>query len=220
MHPEFLSQPTDEILETIWCRREAGEDSLSGLLAAAEDPNAAELLRRMQEAGVVRVDGDRLALAEAGEERARTIVRCHRLAERLLFDVLSLSAEESEQTACLMEHVLRPTVTDAVCAFLGHPPTSPLGLEIPSGPCCTARGKEVRPVVVPLSDLDLGKSARIVFMTPTFHKRVDRLGSYGVVPGSVIRLRQKRPSFVIELEGTNLALDGDVAREIYVRRES
>ena len=43
---------------------------------------------------------------------------------------------------------------------------------------------------------------------------------YGVVPGSVIRLRQKRPSFVIEIEGTSLALDGEVAREIFVRRES
>jgi DtxR family Mn-dependent transcriptional regulator len=220
VHPEFLTQPTDEILETFWGRREAGDESLSGLTAAAGDGNVAALLRQMSDDGMVRLDGDRVELLAPGEERARTIVRCHRLAERLLFDVLSLSAEESEQTACLMEHVLSPAVADAVCAFLGHPPTNPQGLPIPNGTCCTSRGKELRPVVVPLNDLDLGIPARIVFMTPSFHKRVDKLGSYGVIPGSVIRLRQKRPSFVIELEGTSLALDGDVAREIFVRRES
>jgi len=74
--------------------------------------------------------------------------------------------------------------------------------------------------VVSLSDLELGKTARIVFMAQRADRRVDRLGSYGVVPGSIIRLRQKQPSYVIELEGTSLALDGDVAREIYVRREA
>jgi DtxR family Mn-dependent transcriptional regulator len=214
-----LTQPTDEVLETIWCRRESGDESLSGLLAANGDGNTSALVRQLTDDGLVRLDGDRLALTASGETRARTIVRCHRLAERLLFDVLSLSAEESEQTACLMEHVLSPAVADAVCAFLSHPPASPHGLEIPSGACCTS-GQAVRPVVVPLGDLDIGRAARIVFLTPSFHKRVDRLGSYGVVPGSVIRLRQKRPSFVIDIEGTSLALDGDVAREIFVRREA
>jgi DtxR family Mn-dependent transcriptional regulator len=219
VHPEFLTQPTDEILENIWCRRESGEATLTGLVDANGDGNTSALVRQLADDGMVQVDGDRLALTATGEARARTIVRCHRLAERLLHDVLSLSPEESEETACLMEHVLSPSVADAVCAFLGHPPTSPHGLEIPSGACCRS-GESVRPVVVPLDDLEIGKPARIVFMTPGFHKRVDRLGSYGVVPGSVIRLRQKRPSFVIELEGTSLALDGDVAREIFVRREA
>jgi DtxR family Mn-dependent transcriptional regulator len=142
------------------------------------------------------------------------------LAERLLHDVLSLPPQESEDTACLMEHVLSPTVADAVCAFLGHPPTSPGGLPIPSGRCCEVRQRDVQPLVVPLPDLEIGHPARIVFMAQAAHKRVDRLGSYGVVPGSIVRLRQKRPSFVVELESTSLALDPDVAREIYVRREA
>ena len=104
--------------------------------------------------------------------------------------------------------------------FSGHPPTSPAGEPIPPGACCSARDAEVRPVVVSLRDLEIGKPARIVFMAQEFHKRVDRLGSYGVVPGSVVRLRQKRPSYVLEVDGTSLALDPDVAREIYVRREN
>lgn len=220
MHQEFLSQPTDEILESLWCLREENRSTLTALLERMPDAETANLVRRMAEEGLVRVAGDGLELAGEGEERARKMVRCHRLAERLLNDVLMISDHESEQTACLMEHVLSPAVADAVCAFLGHPPTSPSGEPIPPGACCNARDAEVRPVVMSLRDLEIGKPARIVFMAQEFHKRVDRLGSYGVVPGSVVRLRQKRPSYVLDVDGTSLALDPDVAREIYVRREN
>jgi DtxR family Mn-dependent transcriptional regulator len=219
VHPEFLTQPADEVLESIWCLREEGRATLPALLTRNPDPDTEAVVRRLADSGLVRLSGDRLDLGGDGESRARVIVRCHRLAERLLHDVLSVTPEQSEQTACLMEHVLSPAVADAVCAFLGHPPTSPSGAAIPSGDCCTAREREVRPVVVSLRDLELGSPARIVFMAQEFHRRVDRLGSYGVVPGSVVRLRQRRPSYVLEIEGTSLALDPDVAQEIYVRRE-
>jgi len=220
LHQEFLSQPTDEILESLWCLREAGHLTLPALLERMPDPETPNLVRRLTESGLLRVTGDQIAFAGDGEERARKMVRCHRLAERLLNDVLLISDHESEQTACLMEHVLSPAVADAVCAFLGHPPTSPAGEPIPPGTCCSVRDGEVRPVVMSLRDLEVGKPARIVFMSQEFHRRVDRLGSYGVVPGSVVRLRQKRPSYVLDVDGTSLALDPDVAREIYVRRES
>jgi DtxR family Mn-dependent transcriptional regulator len=219
VHQEFLTQPTDEILESLWCLREENRATLPALLARMPDPDTEALARRMAASDLLRLKGDQIELVGDGEARARTIVRCHRLAERLLHDVLLLTHDESEQTACLMEHVLSPAVADAVCGFLGHPPTSPSGLAIPDGACCTARHGEVRPVVVSLRDLEIGKTARIVFMSQSFHKRVDRLGSYGVVPGSMVRLRQRRPSYVLDVDGTSLALDAEVATEIYVRRE-
>ena len=220
MHQEFLNQPTDEILESLWCLREENRSTVPALLARMPDPETPGLLRRMAGSGLLRITGERIDLAGEGEDRARKMVRCHRLAERLLNDVLQISDRESEETACLMEHVLSPVVADAVCGFLGHPPTSPSGEPIPPGDCCTARDTQVRPVVTSLRDLEIGKPARIVFMAQEFHKRVDRLGSYGVVPGSIVRLRQKRPSYVLDVDGTSLALDPEVAREIYVRRES
>ena len=219
VHPEFLGQPADEVLESIWCLIERDEATLSALLARLPDPETEPLVRGMVQSGVVRLDGDRLALDRQGEIRARALVRCHRIAERLLHDVLSLPQSEAEDTACLMEHVMSPAVTDAVCSFLGHPPMSPAGMPIPPGACCAAREREVQPLVVPLPDLEVGKPARIVFLSQRFHKRIDRLGGYGVAPGSLVRLRQKRPSYVIEIGSTSLALDPDVAREIYVRRE-
>ena len=220
MHPEFLSQPTDEVLETVWRRQEAGETDLAGLLALPEHQGDAELVEELAAQGLLHHNQVSVTLTPAGEARARSIVRCHRLAERLLHDVLSLPAEQAEDTACLMEHVLSPTVADAVCTFLGHPPTSPGGHDIPAGDCCAAREGAVQALVMPLEQLEPGRPARIVFMSPGDRAIVDRLGSYGVAPGSTVRLRQRRPSIVLDIEGTTLALDAAVARAIYVRRES
>lgn len=224
VHPEFLDQPVHEILEAIWNLRETGQATVTALhrqLADAESATTATeaRLQRLVEAGWVRRVGDTLDLAGPGEMRARTVVRFHRLAERLLHDALNLPPAEAERTACLMEHVLSPVAADAICAFLGHPPTTPQGASIPPGTCCTAGAKQMKPLVVALTELEIGAEARIVFTAQRAGKRVERLGTYGVVPGSLIRLRQKRPSYVIELGGTSLALDTDVAREIYVRRE-
>ena len=169
---------------------------------------------------MVRIQGDRIEFTPAGYERAEAVVRSRRLAERLLVDVLDVPWEEAEKTACLMEHILSPAVVDAVCAFLGHPPTSPRGEPIPLGPTCREHAEEVTPVIVPVDKLIPGTRARIVFITPGFQKRLDRLASFGVVPGTVLELKQKHPSHVLQIGGTTLAIEKDVAHEIYVRRES
>jgi DtxR family Mn-dependent transcriptional regulator len=222
IHQEFLDQPREEVLETIWCMREEdGHVSLSALLRRNPEPATETIVKDLVARRLIEVSGDTIRLLADGEETAAAVVRRNRLAERLLSDVLDVSMEESEQQACLMEHVLSPAVTDAVCAFLGHPPTCPHGLPIPPGPCCgKRRNGTLRPVVIPLQDLSPGTAARITFIAPSVARRLDQLGSFGVVPGTVLTLRQKRPSLVVELGGTTLALEKDVAREIYVRPES
>jgi DtxR family Mn-dependent transcriptional regulator len=216
-HPEFLKQPTDEILESLWLRR---EEAATGVAPEGEPTLDRRAVDRMVSDGYALWSGDRPVLTEAGEERARAVVRSHRLAERLLADVLGVPAGEAEKTACLMEHILSPAVTDAVCGFLGHPPTCPHGREIPSGACCGERKNGIKPLVVPLNELEPGRSARVMFIAPGVMKRLERLASFGLVPGTVVELRQKRPSFVIEIGGTTLALEGEVAGGIFVRRES
>jgi putative ABC transport system ATP-binding protein len=72
-----------------------------------------------------------------GRERAGSIIRRHRLAERLFTDSLAMDSEtEIEQQACKFEHILSPEATDKICTFLGHPRTCPHGAPIPPGPCC------------------------------------------------------------------------------------
>ena len=84
--------------------------------------------------------GDGTAIVELtprGRERAGSIIRRHRLAERLFTDSLAMDSEtEIEQQACKFEHILSPEATDKICTFLGHPKTCPHGAPIPPGPCC------------------------------------------------------------------------------------
>ena len=76
-------------------------------------------------------------LTPRGREHAGSIIRRHRLAERLFTDSLAMDNEsEIEQQACKFEHILSPEATDKICTFLGHPRTCPHGALIPPGPCC------------------------------------------------------------------------------------
>src|ERR1700686_3594716 len=76
-------------------------------------------------------------LTPRGRDRAGSIIRRHRLAERLFTDSLAMDSEsEIEQQACKFEHILSPEATDKICTFLGHPRTCPHGAPIPPGPCC------------------------------------------------------------------------------------
>src|ERR1700751_1200426 len=80
-------------------------------------------------------------LTARGRERAGSIIRRHRLAERLFTDSLAMDSEsEIEQQACKFEHILSPEATDKICTFLGHPRTCPHGALIPPGPCCGRAG--------------------------------------------------------------------------------
>ncbi len=83
-------------------------------------------------------------LTPRGRERAGSIIRRHRLAERLFTDSLAMDSEtEIEQQACKFEHILSPEATDKICTFLGHPRTCPHGAPIPPGPCCASRSLRV-----------------------------------------------------------------------------
>lgn len=212
----------EEILEFVWTQREAGKNSIAELLNIDEVKEAkADMaaLQSLQNDGLVHIKGDAIALTQKGERLAEATIRRHRLAERLLTEVLEIEDVALEESACSFEHSLSPLVTDSICTLLGHPPTCPHGLPIPRGECCKKFKVDVKPLVQPLKDMEIGQSGRIVFIIPSSHSRLDRLGSLGIVPGSIIRLHQKRPSFVIEIGETTLAIDYDITKEIYVKRE-
>ncbi len=211
----------EEILEAVFTERELGRDEVHGILAHAPAEHApdarADDLGELERAGLVRLDGSHVALTEEGERRARDVVRRHRLTERLFKDLLAVSEGTMESQACEFEHILSPEATDSVCTLLGHPPTCPHGKPIPPGTCCGTFQKTVRPLVTGLQSFELGATGRIVFIAPRFHDRMDRLAALGVIPGSELRLHQRSPSYVIEVGETTIALDPEIAQEIYVK---
>src|ERR1700756_4499233 len=95
----------------------------------------------MRPEGIFSTDGSAVVtLTPRGRNRAGSIIRRHRLAERLFTDSLAMDSEsEIEQQACKFEHILSPEATDKICTFLGHPRTCPHGAPIPPGPCCAGQ---------------------------------------------------------------------------------
>lgn len=213
----------EEVLEFVWTEREAGDDSIEKLLAIDEIKTAGatrDTLREMEGLGLLKLDEDSVNLTEEGEEGARGIVRRHRLAERLLNDVLDIERGSLEEYACSFEHSISPVVADSICTLLGHPPSCPHGLPIPRGECCKKTKAELKPLVVSLAELKAKESARIIFIVPATFTRLEKLGSMGLVPGSIVTLEQKKPAFVLKLGETTIALDPDIVKDIYVRRDS
>ncbi|HUK18383.1 MAG TPA: ATP-binding cassette domain-containing protein [Bryobacteraceae bacterium] len=124
----------DEILEELWMRRETAMHHESLHFTEVQ---RRKLFSTMSRIGLLRVAGDQIRFTDEGEERARSVIRRHRLAERLFMDVLFIRDDAAVETnACTFEHILSPEVTDRICTFLGHPKTCPHGSPIPPGECC------------------------------------------------------------------------------------
>ena len=92
------------------------------------------MLRRLREAGLItyRRYGE-IALTPAGEVRAHDLIRRHRLAERLVTDVLKMPLERAHQEACRLEHALSPEVEARLAEALGSPDFCPHGHPIDAG---------------------------------------------------------------------------------------
>lgn len=208
----------EELLEALFKAREDGHTPIDpSILPLATIPSDAEM-KIFIERRLLNCHHGKVDLTPEGNAIAELLVRRHRLAERLFSEILDLNDDGLHSTSCSFEHVLDPAVTESVCTMLGHPPTCPHGKRIPPGECCRESRREVAPIVIPLKDLPVGSNARIVFITTPYHQRLSRLVNLGVVPGGRIFLHQKRPSFLLRLGATEVAIDEQIASEIFVRK--
>ncbi|MBI4515215.1 MAG: metal-dependent transcriptional regulator [Deltaproteobacteria bacterium] len=213
-----IEQHIEELLERLWTVREQGVPLRPTLAGEAFDFDAPAALAEATRRALVAVNHDRLELTASGDECAAGVIRRHRLAERLFFDVIHVDTAAMEAGACELEHshILSEEATDRVCAFLGHPPTCPHDRPIPRGRCCEIFTREVRPLVTPLSEGSISGEYRIVFIASRSHRRLDRLCALGVVPGAELRLHQRLPAFMIQVGGTDIALEPEIAADIFV----
>lgn len=214
----------DEALEAIWTTSEDGNATVARVRETAVGGASPDLLTNMVERGLIAMDGSgdqaKIELSVAGRTHARRIIRSHRLAERLVCDVLGLSLESAEAAACEFEHTLSHDLTDSICTLLGHPPVCPHGKAIPPGECCKTAQVQVGPVVVPATALEIGEEGRIAYVASRNHTVTHQLASLGLAPGVPVRLFQRWPSFVVKCEETEIAIEESIAANIYVRREA
>lgn len=140
----------DHLLEQIWVCGEEGKPAQverlhasgpAGSLPVAPEEPAARVLSRMAELRLVALQNGEVQLTQIGSQRARDVVRRHRLAERLFKDTFSVDETEVHTQACKFEHIISPELDARICTFLGHPKTCPHGNPIPPGDCCDGKGK-------------------------------------------------------------------------------
>jgi DtxR family Mn-dependent transcriptional regulator len=213
---EKLPEAMAEILEAIWAQEEAGNASFDAFGSGRAGVND-ELLQELRRNDLIAVEsGGRVKLLPPGRKLAEMIIRRHRLAERLICDVLGSHVDESEDAACEFEHLLAEGITSSICTLLGHPRYCPHNRPIPEGDCCRQAREELKPIVVTCDQLEIGESARIAYLCTHEHTLLMKLSNLGISPGASIRLLQRWPSYVIQCDETEIAIEEKVARNIYV----
>ncbi len=191
-----LIDTTEMYLRTIYDLEEEGVVPLRARIAERLEqsgPTVSQTVSRMERDGLLHVAGDRhLELTEKGRALAIAVMRKHRLAERLLVDVIGLPWEEVHAEACRWEHVMSEDVERRLVQVLDHPTTSPFGNPIPGLSelgvgANLAGGGDAN--LVRLTELPSGFPVAVVVRQLTEHVQGDaeliaRLKEAGVVPNA------------------------------------
>jgi DtxR family transcriptional regulator, Mn-dependent transcriptional regulator len=206
-----------EVLESIWTLQEQEPATVDKIICNAKIAITETLLGTLSADGFIAIDeGKGVRLLPKGLQLAEQIIRRHRLAERLICDILGVPVEDSEAAACEFEHLIAEGITNSICTLLGHPRYCPHNKPIPEGDCCKQARDELKPVVVSCDQLKIGESARIAYFSTREHSRLLKLSALGIAPGISLKLIQKWPAYVVQCEETEIALEKEVAQNIYV----
>ena len=130
-----LIDTTEMYLKTILELVEEGTIPMRARIAERLEqsgPTVSQTVARMERDGLLVVSGDRhLVLTAAGRTKAARVMRKHRLAERLLADVIKMDWWLVHNEACRWEHVMSADVERLIVGLLDHPYTDPYGNPIP-----------------------------------------------------------------------------------------
>lgn len=210
-----LTEKAEEILESLWIRshEEKTRNVSLGDLEVADEESIEELTAT----GYISVSGEYVMLTVQGEPAAANVVRRHRLAERLLIDVLGTGDNLSHEKACKFEHLLDHGLDESICCLLGHPRICPHGKPIPPGECCRQEQKQAKRLISALSQLNNGQKGKVAYLHAPEADKLQKLMAMGVLPGAPVNLIQTFPSYVFQIHQTQFAVDKEIADAIYVR---
>jgi len=191
-------------------------------------PTVSQTVARMERDGLVVVTGDRhLELTDDGVLKATRVMRKHRLAERLLTDVIGLDWQFVHEEACRWEHVISDRVEERLVNLLDHPDHSPYGNPIPGlaeiGEVAAQDGFLDGVVALPQIVPDSGEPVRAVVARlgeplQTDRELLVRLARAGVTPGAQITVERGTDVLTVGGPGAQIVLDlpDEVARHIFV----
>jgi len=209
--------PLEEYLETVLELHEDGVVVTQARLAdrlGHSAPTVSQMVRRLVVDGYLDISNRVVTLTPKGRGRAERVVRKHRLAERLLIDVIGLAWDKAHEEAGRWEHVISDEVEGLLVELLGNPSTCPHGNPIPGGP----------PVARRLSALaGCGPGDRVRLERVTEQVEVDRdaltyLATNGFIPGANAEVRTRAPdgTLVLDLDAGSIAVGPVLAEHLYV----
>ena len=185
-----------------------------------ENGELEEMLSHLGALGFLEKLNGNVRFTSIGFKLAKNLVRRQRLAERLFNDILDIKEEEILRQACKFEHVISKDVEEAICTLLGHPTECPHGKPIPPGDCCVEVRTSLESILKPASQLDVGESGIIKYMTAKNHKTMHKLISMGLLPGVIIKIHQKMPGggpMIIQIDQIQIAFEKSVAEDLMVQ---
>ncbi|MGN2637076.1 metal-dependent transcriptional regulator [Nocardia takedensis] len=223
-----LVDTTEMYLRTIYDLEEEGVVPLRARIAERLEqsgPTVSQTVARMERDGLLLVAGDRhLELTDKGRSMAVAVMRKHRLAERLLVDIIGLDWQNVHAEACRWEHVMSEDVERRLVEVLNHPTTSPYGNPIPGlDELGIAAPIDSVETLVRLSELPNGHSHAVVVRRLAEHIQTDpevigRLREAGVVPDARVTVESKPGSVIITVPGHDgFELPEEMAHAVQVK---
>jgi len=216
---------TEMYLRTIYELLEEGVPPLRARIAERmqhSGPTVSQTVWRMERDGLLTVHDDRrILLSPNGQSIAVDVMRRHRLAERLLVDVIGLDWAEAHDEACKWEHAIGGRVENKLVDLLGDPAVSPFGTPIPrlDEPPAVSIAR-FRADAAPLSQVLAGvTSVRLVCLGEYLQRDIDSLralAAAGIGPGATVEAEADATSLTLRNPTSECVLDADWAAQLFV----
>ncbi|NRQ48327.1 metal-dependent transcriptional regulator [Aeromicrobium stalagmiti] len=224
-----LIDTTEMYLRTVYELEEEGIVPLRARIAERlhqSGPTVSQTVARMERDGLLAVEGDRhLELSEKGRQLATRVMRKHRLAERLLIDIIGLEIEYVHEEACRWEHVMSEQVERRLVEILQHPTESPYGNPIPGLAELGETGEEAEFLTGVKSMTAAVRGAteptRLVVRRIAEELQKDTevmsvLRRVGALPGNDVLVSQGHDGVVVARQGETAEIDAEAAAHIFV----
>jgi DtxR family transcriptional regulator, Mn-dependent transcriptional regulator len=211
--PTTATVAEEEYLQSLFWLQEAGLPMTGANLARAMQlsaPTVHEMVGRLERDGyIVRAPDRAIAFTATGAEHAEGIVRRHRLIERFLTDVLGVPWDEVHEEAERLEHAMSPVLEERMLAAIGDAKTCPHGHPIVAG---------ARLAGVPLADVEIGASVRVLRFENEAEELLHYLREAGLEPGleGVLAERDEEQVVVEGPGGRRLTVTPSVAETVSV----
>jgi DtxR family Mn-dependent transcriptional regulator len=190
--------PVEEYLETIFALEEEGIPVIQARLAerlSKAAPSVSEMLDRLEADDLIARSSRQITMTPKGAALAQAVVRKHRLAERLLVDIIGLDWDKAHVEAGRWEHVISDDVEDRLVILLGNPTTCPHGNPIPG---VEPSGPEQRR----LDEAQPGDRIRLERITESVEHEaasLSYLGDHGLTPGTLALIQARAPDGTLTL---------------------